>query len=211
MAIGVDACRHLRGRTDYLFVAGLPLLLGLHQVIEAFVWWGLQGHVPRRLGEAAMWGYLLFALVALPVLIPALVLRLQPTAARRWRIVPFLAVGLGVGAVLLGSMLRTPPVASLGGLHIAYRVGWGHAAVMAGLYVLATCGAMVASGLRHVVWFGLANLVAVVVLTGMSANGFASLWCFYAALVSAAIAVYLRIGEPADDEGSTSTSAIGAG
>jgi hypothetical protein len=82
---------------------------------------------------------------------------------------------------------------------------------MAGLYVLATCGAMVASGLRHVVWFGLANLVAVVVLTGMSANGFASLWCFYAALVSAAIAVYLRIGEPADDEGSTSTSAIGAG
>ena len=80
---------------------------------------------------------------------------------------------------------------------------------MGAFYVVATCGAMLASGLRHVVWFGLANLAAVVVLVGLSANGFASLWCFYAALVSGAIAVYMRVGEPVDDDGSTAV--VGAG
>jgi uncharacterized membrane protein YhaH (DUF805 family) len=111
VVIGVDACRHLRGRTEYLFVAVLPVLLGAHQLVETFVWWGLQGHVPEWLGELAMWIYLLFAFVALPVLVPALVMRIEPTRERRRRIIPFLVVGVLVGSWLLVVMLRTPPVA----------------------------------------------------------------------------------------------------
>jgi hypothetical protein len=42
------------------------------------------------------------------------------------------------------------------------------------------------------VWFGVANLTAVIVLALLCASGFTSLWCFYAALVSAAIALHLR-------------------
>jgi hypothetical protein len=202
VAIGVDACRHLRGRSEYLFVAGLPIVLGLHQIMEAFVWWGLEGHVPARIGEVAMWAYLLFAFVAPPVLVPALVLRLEPTAARKRLIVPFLALGVLVAGWLLVAMLRTPPVAEVGHLHIAYFFGLRDGVPVAGLYALATCGAMLASGFRHVVWFGLANLVAVVALTRLTADGFASLWCFYAALASGAIAAYMRIGE-AEEAGET--------
>jgi hypothetical protein len=68
--------------------------------------------------------------------------------------------------------------------------------VVGAFYLLATCGAMLASGLRHVVWFGAANLLAALVLARLSSDGFASLWCFYAALASAAIALYLRLGGP---------------
>lgn len=199
VAIGVDACRHLRGRSEYVFVAGLPLLLGVHQLMETFVWWGLQGHVPARVGEVAMWLYLLIAFVALPVLVPALVLRLEPTAARRRRIIPFVGLGVLIGGWLLVAMLRAHPVAELGHLHIAYDVGLSHGTVVAAVYFTATCGAMLASGLRHVRWFGLANLVAVVVLARLTADGFASLWCFYAALASAAIALYMRFGERTPD------------
>lgn len=195
VAIGVDACRHLRGRSEYLFVAGLPIVLGLHQITEAFVWWGVQGHVPARVGELAMWLYLLFAFVGLPMLVPALVLRLEPTAARRRRIVPFLVLGVLVAAWLLVVMLGSHPVAEPGHFHIAYDIGLDHGTVVGGLYALATCGAMVASSLRHVVWFGAANLVAVLVLMRLSTGGFASLWCFYAALASGAIAMYMRSGE----------------
>jgi hypothetical protein len=197
-AIGVDACRHLRGRSEYLFVAVLPLLLGAHLIVEAFVWWGLQGHVPVWLGEAAMWVYLLFAFVVLPVLVPVLVMRLEPTPERRRRIVPFVVLGALVGGWLLVAMVRTHPVAARGEFHVAYDIGLRSGVLVVALYVLATCGSMLVSGLRHVVWFGVANLAAVVVLARLSANGFASLWCFYAAVASGAIAAWLRFGSEDD-------------
>jgi len=196
VAIGVDACRHLRAKTEYVFVAALPLLLGLHQIDETFVWWGLRGQVAPWVGTLAMWVYLVFALVLLPIIVPLLVLGLERTPAMRWRIAPFVAIGAGTGAVLLASMLRTHPSAQLGSYHLAYSFGLRHGVVVVGLYIVATCGSLLVSGFRHVFWFGVLNLIAVVVLARLSANGFTSLWCFYAALASGAIALYLRFGEP---------------
>ena len=72
VAIGVDACRHVKGRSENLAIATLPLLLGLHQIDETFVWWGLQGKVPANVGHVATWIYLLFALVALPIIVPVM-------------------------------------------------------------------------------------------------------------------------------------------
>ena len=196
VAIGVDACRHLEAKEEYLFVAGLPLLLGLHQVVETFVWWGLQGTVDPWVGTAAMWIYLVFALVLLPVIAPLLVLSLERTTAMRWRIAPFVGVGVVTGGILLLSMLRTHPTVQLGSHHLEYSFGLKHGVIVVGLYIFATCGSMLASGFRHVFWFGVSNLIAVVVLARLSADGFASLWCFYAALASGAIALYMRIGAP---------------
>ena len=61
-AIGIDAVRHVRRRREFLALAWIPLLLGAHQFIEALVWLWLQGHVPRGIGHAALWAYLLIAL-----------------------------------------------------------------------------------------------------------------------------------------------------
>ncbi len=196
-AIGVDACLHLRGRKEYVFVAGLPLILGLHQIDEAFVWWSLQGHFSPAVGRVAMWIYLLFAFVVLPPLVPLLVRSIEPTKALRRRIVPFVVLGFGVAAVLLATMLHTHPTASLGTYHLAYSIGLRHGIIVIGAYIVATCGSMLASKITHVVWFGVANLVAVAILARLSADGFASLWCFYAALASGAIALYLRLSDRA--------------
>jgi hypothetical protein len=190
--IGIDALRHLRGRAEYVAVAALPLLLGLHQVDESFVWWALRGDVPRGLGAVAMWVYLVFALVVLPVLAPLIVLAIEKTPARRRRIVPFVALGTLVSAILLEAMVVGHPSAKLGAYHIAYSIGLQHGIAIIALYIVATCGPCLASGYRSVAWFGVANLVAVVVLARLCADGFTSLWCLYAALVSAAIALHLR-------------------
>lgn len=191
-AIGVDACLHLRGRPEYRLIAPFPILLGLHQIDETLVWWQLQGHVPHAAGVVAMWIYLLFAFVVLPTLVPTMVLLLEPRARRRM-IAPFLALGVMTSAVLLETMLSGHPSATLGSYHVAYSIGLQHGMVIIGLYILATCGSMLASGVRNVVWFGAVNVVAVVVLAKLCANGFASLWCFYAALASGAIALHLRL------------------
>jgi hypothetical protein len=118
-AIGVDACMHLRGRPEYRLIAPFPILLGLHQLDETFVWWQLQGHVPHAIGVVAMWIYLLFAFVVLPTLVPTMVLLLEPRVRRRV-ISPFLALGVVTSAILLETMVNGHPRATLGSYHVAY-------------------------------------------------------------------------------------------
>jgi hypothetical protein len=195
-AIGIDACRHVRGRFDHRLLAAFPLLLGAHQLTETFVWWGLEGVVPLAVGEAAMWIYLIVAFVVLPILVPVVILLLEPTTRRKWRIVPFVAVGLAVSTILLEAMVRTHPTVHLGAYHLSYTIGLQHGIAVIGLYIVATCGSLLASGFRDIVYFGLANVVAVVILARLSADGFASLWCFYAALASGAIVLHMRYAKP---------------
>jgi hypothetical protein len=195
-AIGVDACRHVRGRFDHRLLAAFPLLLGAHLLVETFVWWGLQGVVPLSLGLVAMWVYLMVAFVILPTLVPVIIMLLEPTRRRKWRIAPFVVVGVGVSAVLLEAMLRTHPTVRLGAYHLSYTIGLQHGIAIIGLYIVATCGSLLASGFRDIVYFGLANVVAVVILARLSADGFASLWCFYAALASGAIVLHMRYAKP---------------
>jgi hypothetical protein len=195
-AIGVDALRNLHHRNDHLALAALPLVLGFHQIDEAFVWWGLQGVTPAGLGRFATWIYLVIAFVVLPILVPVVVMLLEPTARRKWRMAPFLAIGAGVSTVLLETMLRNDPTVVLGRYHLAYSVGLQHGIVIIGFYIVATCGSMLASGFRHIVIFGLANVVAVAILARLSADGFASLWCFYAAVACGAILLHMRYAKP---------------
>ena len=191
-AIGIDAFRQTAGRSGHLLLAGLPLLLGAHEIDESLVWWGLQGHVSASAGRVAMWIYLVVALLVVPVLVPAAILRLEPARRRRWAIAPFVMLGLGVAGVLLEAMVRGPVTVTMGSYHLGYSIGLRHGIVIVGLYVVATCGSLLVSSYRHIVVFGLANLVAVAVLARLTADGFASLWCFYAAVASGAIWLHLR-------------------
>jgi hypothetical protein len=76
--------------------------------------------------------------------------------------------------------------------HLEYVVRMSHGGVVVALYVLAVCGALLVSGYRHVAIFGFANLVAVALLVWLTLDGFASLWCGYAAVSAGAIALHMR-------------------
>src|SRR5882757_2800778 len=96
VAIGVDALRHVR-EPKQILVASLPLLFGLHQVDEAFVWLGLQGHISESIERVGVWIYLLFALAALPALVPVAVFAVERSPVRRRLIGTFAALGIAVG------------------------------------------------------------------------------------------------------------------
>jgi hypothetical protein len=191
-AIGIDVFRHVDGRRAYLGLAALPLMLGLHQLDEAFVWWGLQGHVSTRVGTIATWMYLLFAFVVLPVFIPIAVMVLEPKPRRRSLMLFFAVLGAVVAGVLLAAMLRGPVTASLGMRHIAYTTDLRAGGLVVAMYVLATCGSLILSSYRDVAIFGVVNLIAVAVFAKLAIDGFASLWCAWAAMASCAFAVHLR-------------------
>jgi len=192
--IGLDAARHVRKRRSHLAFAALPFLLGAHQFDEAFVWWGLQGSVPASVGRLALWIYLLFAFVVLPTYVPLAVFGLEPRGPRRRTIAGFIALGLGVSGILLVAMVTGPVSGVLGDYHLGYSIGLPAGGLVVGAYVAATCGSLIFSGYRKLAVFGLVNLLVVALLARLAIDGFASLWCAWAAVTAGAIAVTLRHG-----------------
>jgi hypothetical protein len=194
--IGFDVARHVHRRRDHLALAALPLLFAAHQLDEVVVWWSLQGHVGADVGRVATWLYLLFAFVLLPVFVPAAVWAIEPPGRRRATITPFIALGAVVSGVLLLSLIQGPVTASLGHYHVSYGTGPHSGLVVVAAYVVATCGSLVFSGYRQIAIFGIVNLVAVAILARLTIDGFASLWCGWAAVTSGALALHLRFGGP---------------
>jgi hypothetical protein len=192
VAIGVDALRHVR-EPKQVPLAALPVLFGLHQLTEAFVWWGLQGDVAHSVERTATWTYLLFAFGALPILIAIAVGLIEPERTRQRVIAAFGVLAAGIAIALTTAMFRGTLDAAIDGRHIEYSVdALGYGGQLTGLYVIATCGALLASSYRDLATLGVLNLVVVPLLMALTIGGFVSLWCFWAAIVSVVIDLHLR-------------------
>jgi hypothetical protein len=206
--IGVDAVRHIGQRREFCLLAGIPLVLGVHQLIEALVWWWLQGHVPSGIGHAALWAYLLIAFVLLPVFIPVAVIMLEPTRRRKWMMMPFTLIGAVIAVVLLAAMVRSPVGVRLAPYHLSYSIRLSDGFGIIACYVVAVCGSLLVSGYRNVAIFGIVNLVAVIVIARLTISGFASVWCGWAALSSAAVALHCRFAQPSPRRGLDGADAL---
>src|SRR6266704_2723319 len=173
-----------------------PVLLGAHQFIEALVWLWLQGHVPRGIGHVALWAYLLIAFVVLPVSVPLAVIAAEPARRRKQVMAPFALIGAVIAVTLFAAMVRGPVGVKLAPYHLSYVIRLPDGLVIVALYVIAVCGPLLVSRYRNVVLFGVVNLIAVVVIARLTISGFASVWCGWAAVSSAAITLHCRFARP---------------
>jgi hypothetical protein len=189
-AVGIDALRHVR-RPQQIALAATPLLLGLHEIDESFVWWGLRGQVPASITQAATYVFLAFAFT-LPFLVPLAMLGIEPVVRRRHLMTVLLAVGAVTTITLLVAIIRGPVSASIDGSHIAYTAEVSYANLLAALYLIVTIGSLLLASTRLFVLLGLVNLVVVGGLAWLTFTGFTSLWCAFAALASLTVAIYLR-------------------
>jgi hypothetical protein len=95
---------------------------------------------------------------------------------------------------LFAAMVRGPVIVQLRPYHLAYSIALSHGGFIVALYVVAICGTLLLSSSRRVVVFGIANLAAVAVIAWLTIDGFASVWCGWAAVSSGAIALHMRVG-----------------
>jgi cytochrome b561 len=144
----------------------------------------------------ALYIYLAVAFVLLPLFVPAAILMREPTRRRKWLMSLFVAIGACVAGLLCEAIVRGPVSAKLRPYHVDYGIQIHHGGVIVALYVLACCGALLFSGYRPIVVFGVINLVAVAVIARLTIDGFASVWCGWAAISSGAIVAYMRFGRP---------------
>jgi predicted acyltransferase len=100
--------------------------------------------------------------------------------------------------------------ASLGTRHIAYTTDLRAGGLVVAMYVVATCGSLILSSYRDVAIFGVLNLIAMAVFAQLAVDGFASLWCAWAAVASGAFAVHLRYGNDGTSRVTSREEASGA-
>jgi hypothetical protein len=190
-AIGVDALRQVR-RPNERPLGALPVVLGAHLLVEAVIWQALAGDVDRAVGRQAMWVYLAVALLVIPVLVPFAVRAVEPDPGRRRTMARLGAAGMALAGVYLVALVTAPVSVHIEGSHLAYRLGIDHGGLLAGIYAVVACAPPMLSSERRIAAFGLANLVAVVVLAWIESSALTSLWCAWAAVTSVAIAAHLR-------------------
>lgn len=189
-AIAVDALRHSRARRT-LPLALLPALFAAHTLTEAFIWWGADGTVSADLASAATWLYMLVAFVLLPVYVPAAVLLLEPRGLRRTLLIVLTAAGAIAGGLFLVGMLAGRASATVCDRYVDYSIQDTPAAAGI-LYIIATCGALLLSGEKPLMLWGIVNVFAVAAINVWSAEGLPSIWCLWAAVTSGFVAWYLR-------------------
>ena len=190
-AVGVDALRQARQPGERALGA-LPVLLGAHLLVEVPVWHGLTGAGDPSVGRQAMWLYLAFALLVLPILLPFAIRAVEPDPGRRRTMAHLGGVGAALAGVYLLGMLEGPVTVQIDGNHLAYRLGMEHGGVLACIYAIVACAPPMLSSDRRIAAFGVANLVAVAVLVWIQSSALTSLWCAWAAVTSVAIATLMR-------------------
>jgi hypothetical protein len=170
----------------------LPVLLGAHLLVEAAVWQGLTGDISASTGRDAMWLYLAIALVVLPIFVPLAVRAVEPDPGRRRTMSALAILGTVVAGAYIFVMLHAPVDARIDGNHLAYDLNIDYGGLLAGIYAVVVCAPPMLASERRIAAFGLANLVAVVVLVWIQSSALTSLWCAWAAVTSVAIAAHLR-------------------
>ncbi|RKE17589.1 DUF6629 family protein [Streptomyces sp. TLI_171] len=181
-AVGVAAVVRA-GASRRLPLAALPLLLGVHQLVEAGVWSGWA------------WARTAWAVIALPLL-PLYVPTAVWCATRRRSAAAFTALGAVVALALTAALVRHPVTAQVHGHTLGYAVGIPAAGLLLAGYLLATLGSLLCSGdgrLRLLGWITGLGALACALLWRLA---FVSTWCALAAVASVVLLTWARPPAP---------------
>lgn len=188
-----------RKNRAYLPLAASPLLFGIQQLCEARVWDALDRGDPE-LARVPSLAFLFFALALWPVWIPLAAAAAEPPGHNRRALGAAAAMG-----VLFGVAYFWPVAIDGRGLcptTVGHSIRYDFSAVALArstwwwigpvLYLTVACGSLLASRDHRLRPLGAAFLVSAVITYALFEYAFASVWCFFAAVLSAYLAFVLH-------------------
>lgn len=171
--------------------ASIPLLFGIQQIIEGGVWLSFQNGLPF-LNKIATYFYLAFAYLLWPVFVPVSVGLLETDPHRKKILYAFQFLGATVSAYLLYFMVSRSIVSHVVNESIAYTMPHQYGVFIVGMYMLAICGSCLFSSHRIINAFGVLTALSFTVAYYFYTVSFVSVWCFFAAVLSIVVYLYLK-------------------
>ena len=189
--LGVATLRATLRRSETAFAA-IPLIFGLQQMVEGALWLSFRFDAPQ-LNQSMTYLFSMFSHVLWPMFVPFAIGLPETVAWRRIVIWCFQEVGLLVGLYLLFLIVEYP-VTAVVAENIVYVSPHFYKIPVMLLYLAATCVSCFFSSNATIRLFGALALVLFVVAYGFYEVALFSVWCFFAALLSAIIFVHFKFG-----------------
>lgn len=178
--------------------AAVPFLFAAQQATEGAVWLTMgSGRGPSQLAVVA---YLTVALIIWPSWLPLALRAAEPLPARRKALTGLSVVGLLVSAFCALVLARWPPSAHLMGHHVRYdfHLGVGEGTVLPVMgYFIPTAIPLFVSSLSLSRVLGVVLIVSLAITVLAQRATLTSVWCFFAAILSAMILVIVHRAQAA--------------
>jgi len=187
-AIGAVTIRKVHKPSQILF-ASIPFFFGLQQFAEGLLWLTILLSQYQGVQKVATYIFMTMAQVIWPVLIPHSVL-LMEGQERKKKVIKILLIVGGVLSlyyvICLMSFHLNPKIV---GYHIKYYNDFPEslANVAFLFYLIATITPLFISSVKRINWMGILMSLSCLVTAIFFTQYLTSVWCFFAALISAVI------------------------
>lgn len=166
----------------------MPVIFGIQQLVEGALWLGLPA--PTATTHLLTIAYLLFSHVLWQTWVPVAVWLIEPSAARRKPMIFLSAAGAATSLFFLFALITQPVSAAIKGAHISYDLPHPYDPIALTFYAAATCLAPLLSSHKTVRLFGIILIASMIATYAAFVMWFASVWCFFAALMSSAVLLH---------------------
>lgn len=190
-AIGGVTIKRVESRSEIPF-ALIPLIFGIQQIIEGIVWISLGNPV---VNIVAAYAFFFISHIFWPIWMPIAALLIEPDRTRKIFQKAIFALGLAVGVYFLYFMMNQPIQATIINQSISYTDAYQAHVLLTTTYVIATCLPCIISSHRYVAILGVATTVAMFASQYFYQVTFASVWCFFAAALSAIVLLHFTVGK----------------
>ncbi|MBN8707467.1 MAG: hypothetical protein J0L62_16465 [Bacteroidetes bacterium] len=186
--IGVAAIRKTHHPSQLMF-AGITFIFGMQQLSEGMLWLTLPNPDYVNLHRIFTAIFLFFAQILWPVWVPVAILLLEKKSTRKTIQKVFAGAGLLTGGYLGYCLLTYPVEARIEGHHISYFLDYPAplSDLSMILYGLATVVPPFFSHIKRMWMIGVIFILAYVAADFFFEQYVLSVWCFFAAIISAFI------------------------
>lgn len=169
-------------------LAAIPLMFGIQQAFEGVQWLYLNSGSSSLL---AAYGFLFFAFIVWPIYVPAFVFILDKKRRKilKW----FMFLGIAVAIYFLVLFLTQSLTIREINASVSYNFNFPFKGFVNAAYVLAVFGPLFVSSREVFKWFGVVVAILAIISWFLFTVNLASVWCFFAAIVSSMFFVYIKL------------------
>lgn len=187
--LGVATVKNAERKSEIPF-AMIPLLFGAQQIVEGMLWLSFRFDAPL-LNVTMTYLFTLFSHVLWPMYVPFSIGLMESAGWRKKVISVFQITGIAVGLYLLYFIVRFPVTSEVHG-HMVYVLPYVKEHPVLEFYLAATCVAPFFSSHKIINIFGILALLLFMVAYWFYTIAFFSVWCFFAAILSAVIYLHFK-------------------
>jgi hypothetical protein len=180
---------------SHLLFASIPLLFGMQQIAEGFLWVTLPNPEYEQIQKLFTYIFLFFAQTLWPIWVPFSILLLTPKLSRKFSAKVLVFCGLVVGFCLAFCLVNFKVSAKIVEQHIVYLQDYPKSFRIVGiiLYVLATIVPPFFSKIKYMWLLGTTILISYIITAIFYDHYLLSVWCFFSSVIS--LSIYLIIAE----------------